>query len=178
MNRRIDEFGWHCGPHPCDHDYRDVAESPKAWRYSVIARDFAYSLTICASSGQLALHRAFVVSPETVNDLIRCDLNEGRGCVVEVEKYPDMVPAAGVHLGPGLMFWSRHAAPGQREQPEKFWRALERAGRAAAKVAKAARAHVARCPRCLGAGVVTFKPKKEEAPDGVPPAALSHTVQR
>src|SRR6267142_470589 len=103
MERRVDEFRWHCGPHPCEHD--DAADAPSAWRYAVIGRDYAYSLTVCKSSGELALHRSFVREDEHSRS---CDLLGARGCVYDVSGVVNG-PSLPVSVTEGLIFWSRFA---------------------------------------------------------------------
>jgi hypothetical protein len=156
MERHVQQFREHCGPHPCK--CSSNVDSPMAWRYSVVMRDCAYSLTVCKSSGTFALHRAFGTEAERAR-FNPCDLLAGVGCILE-EPYESSLPTAGVTVDEGLMFWSTYAVQGQREQPPKFWRELERRARAAAKAGKAKNYHSTRCPRCNGDGMIVIKPRK------------------
>lgn len=153
-----------------------------AWRYSVVAGQFAYSLTLCARGGELALHRGFMLPEDeslhvqvTAGGLAHkparlfepCDLLGGHQCIVEATlsrhhgslggPWPGGAPTAG---DAGLDFWARHASQGEREQPPKFWRALERDARASMNHAKKSRYSAAVCPRCQGMGVIRVKRAK------------------
>lgn len=162
MERHVEQFREHCGPHPCKCD--DSYDAPIAWRYAVVLRDCAYSLTVCKSSGTFALHRAFGTEAER-KKFRPCDLLDGAGCIVDEPSEPT-IPTAGVTVGEGLMFWSTYAVQGQQEQPPKFWRELERRARAAAKAAKAQSYHTTRCPRCSGAGMIVIKPRTQKIDAG------------
>lgn len=157
MERRIDEFPWHCGPHRCDCE--SDCDSATGWRYAVVGRDFAYSLTVSRAAGAFHLHRAFVAENED-GVFGACDLLGGRGCIFQTPTAIVVAPPPGVTVSEALMFWGQHAVQGQHDQPPKFWRELERRARVAAKVAKAERYHATRCPRCMGSGMIVLKPRK------------------
>jgi hypothetical protein len=136
-----------------------MEDAPMAWRYSVVGRDFAYSLTICKSSGRFTLHRAFGEFLQSVHD---CDLMARALCDEHTDASRSAMPPTAVMLDEGLMFWSTYAVQGRREQPTKFWRALEKRANQVARVARSESYRTTRCPRCNGTGAIELKRKSQE----------------
>jgi hypothetical protein len=165
MERRIDEMQWHCSPHPCGHDEPDL---PLTWRYSVVAKDYALSLYLSKSGGEFRMHRTFETAIDglafgdplaTAPSLFKpCDLLGT--CVLNDEVAPAHV--SGPRLSPALLFWTDYGVGGRREQPEKFWRALERRARTMARDLKKGRYLSTHCPRCRGSGSIVVKPKQQK----------------
>jgi predicted nucleic-acid-binding Zn-ribbon protein len=171
MPRRIDEIkDWHC-PHPCtcreDHEKQMVAQgtayasksfrvrAAKAWRYAIVKRDTAFCLTVSPGGGMFALHRAFSL-PGDQEARAQCDLL-GRSCVIEVDD--EVVAEADETTDPvktgedrALLWWAEHAKQGTLEQPEAFWRALEKLAREWVREASKKRYARVLCPRCGYAG--------------------------
>lgn len=159
MRRRIDDLKqWHCS-HVCSHSAQ--GSTPRAWRYAVVRRGYAFALTVSAVGGQFALHRAFALpkdgTPAHHDEL--CDLL-GQPCTIEVDEgslfvlgADELTPTRPL-VNPALTWWATHAAQNQKDQPDKFWRALDAMGREWMREAKLVQRPKIKCPRCGGAGYV------------------------